>query len=315
MKNPRLPFALSRLKVLSKGAALTIAAITALQAVAQESTTPMPTMPGAEANRSTNDRCADFAAANETPKAPISYDVWSEFLRKFSVYDHRQSGIAYRTIKREAGPFLDNFVAAIETLRPEQLGKKEQLALWVNLYNAQVIRVTTRQHPLRDTEALVNGPAWSEQSLTLSGVKLSLNDIRTHILARYFGDPRILAALQVPAQGGPTVQRPALAAATADAQLDAAAAQYINRAGVVVVKADVAYVSPVYTLNRTYFGGEDARLIAHLKQFAKPSLAAKLATVARVETGKFDWTLNDIILRNSEALLPSGFNSRGNPTD
>ncbi|MBY0519690.1 MAG: DUF547 domain-containing protein [Sphingomonas sp.] len=303
MDSARLPFALSRPIMLSAGATLAIVALIALQAIAQQSTTPMPTMPGAEANRPAIDPFMIFATADENPQAGINYDVWGEFVAKLVLLEAGQTEIAYRAIKQNAGPFLDNFVGAIQTLRPEQLGKKEQLALWINLYNAQVIRLTTQAYPVRDTQALVNGPAWSAQSMGLSGVKLSLNDIRTHILARYFGDPRILATLLVPAQGGPQVQKLALAGPTVDAQLDAAAAQFINRGGVVVVKADVAFVSPVYTFNRMYFGGEDARLIAHLKQFAKPKLAAKLAAVTRVETGKFDWTLNDVIPRQTNVPL------------
>ncbi|MBX9731942.1 MAG: DUF547 domain-containing protein [Sphingomonas sp.] len=301
----RLPFALSRPMALGAGAALAAAAIITLQAIAQQSTTPMPTMPGAEANRPADDPFAIFATAHEPAEAPISYDVWNEFVGKLVLFDSGRTEIAYRTIKQNAATFLDEFVTAIQTLRPELLSKKEQLALWINLYNAQVVRVTTQRYPVRNVEALVNGPDWSAQSLGLSGIKLSLNDIRTHILARYFGDPRILAALLVPAQGGPAVQKQAASGPIIDAQLDAAAKQYINQSGVVVVKADIAYVSPVYTLNRMYFGGEDARLIAHLKQFAKPSLAAKLAGVTRVETGKFDWALNDVVPRQNDFSPPS----------
>lgn len=305
MDTPRLPLARSRSMMLFGGGTLAIAAILALQAIAQQSTTPMPTMPGAEANRPTDDPFAIFATAVETPKAPISYDIWSEFISKLVLFNSSSAEFSYRAIKQNATTFLDDFVAAMQTLRPELLSKKEQLALWINLYNAQVVRVTTQKYPVRSVEALVNGPDWSAQSLGLSGIKLSLNDIRTHILARYFGDPRILAALLVPAQGGPQVPKLAISGPTVDAQLDAAAAQYINQNGVVVVKADVAYVSPVYTLNRMYFGGEDARLIAHLKQFAKPKLAAKLAAVTRVETGKFNWSLNDVIPRQPDLPQPS----------
>ncbi|MBY0305737.1 MAG: DUF547 domain-containing protein [Sphingomonas sp.] len=308
MDNPRLPFALSRPMTLGASAALATAAIIALQAIAQQSTTPMPTMPSAEANRPADDPFAIFAMADEAQKAPISYAVWSEFVGKLVLFDTGHTEIGYRAIKQNAAPFLDDFVSAIQTLRPELLSKKEQLALWINLYNAQVVRVTTQRYPVRNVEALVNGPDWSTQSLGLSGIKLSLNDIRTHILARYFGDPRILATLLVPAQGGPEVQKQAASGPIIDAQLNAAAAQYINQGGVVVVKADVAYVSPVYTLNRMYFGGEDARLIAHLKQFAKPRLAAKLATVTRVETGKFDWALNDVAPRQNDFTAPSSSN-------
>ncbi len=302
---------LPRYPVLLAGGALALAAILALQAIAQQSTGPMPTMPGAQANQPANDPFAIFAKANERVQPPVDYRVWGEFVSKLVLSTNDDTGIAYRAIKQNATAFLKDFVDAMQTLRPELMDKNEQLAFWINLYNAQVVRLTTENYPVRSPEALVNGPAWGEQSLAVSGVKLSLNDIRTNILARHFPDPRVPAALLMPARSGPSVQKLAYSGPMIDARLDAAAAQYVNRSGVVVIKADIAYVSPVYTLNRMYFGGEDAKLLAHLKQFAKPKLAAKLAQVTRVETGKFDWTLNDVVPRQSDFSPPSSPSSGG----
>ncbi len=282
------------------GAVMAAAAIAAIHAIAQQSTLPMPSMPGGTESKPANDPFAIFASAPATETESIEYKVWGDFVSKLVLFESGRAEFAYRDIKQNATMFLNDFVGAMESLRPELLGKKEQLALWINLYNAQVVRETTRNYPVRSVEALVNGPAWADQTLGISGVKLSLNDIRSNVLARHFNDPRILSALFVPARGGPAVPRKAYSGPTIDAQLDAAAAQYINQGGVVTIKGDIAYLSPVFTLNRMFFGGEDARMIAHLKQFAKPKLAQKLALVTRVETGKFDWTLNDHIPRQSD---------------
>lgn len=280
------------------------AVIATIHAIAQQSTMPMPTMPGANESQPANDPFAIFSSARAAETESIDYNVWGDFVGKLVLFESGHAEFAYRAIKQNATKFLDDFVGAMETLRPELLGKKEQLALWINLYNAQVVRVTTANYPVRSVEALVNGPAWADQTMGISGVKLSLNDIRSNVLARYFNDPRILSALLVPARGGPTVQKKAYSGPTIDAQLDAAATQYINENAVVTVKGDVAYLSPVFTINRMFFGGEDARIIAHLKQFAKPKLAQKLALVTRVETGKFDWALNDYIPRQSDFSAP-----------
>ncbi len=290
--------------ILPSGAIVAAATVAAIHAIAQQSTMPMPTMPGADAIKPANDPFAIFAKANPTETAPIDYMVWGDFVNKLVLFESGRAEFAYRAIKQNAAMFLNDFVGAMQTLRPELLGKKEQLALWINLYNAQVVRETTRNYPVRSVEALVNGPAWADQTIGISGVKLSLNDIRSNVLGRYFNDPRVLSALFIPARGGPMVQKKAYSGPTIDAQLDAAAAQYINQSGIVTVKGDVAYLSPVFTMNRMFFGGEDARLIAHLKQFAKPKLAQKLALVTRVETGKFDWALNDYIPRQSDFSAP-----------
>lgn len=286
--------------VLPTGAVMGAAVIATIHAIAQQSTIPMPTMPGATESKPANDPFAIFASVPAAETESIDYKVWGDFVGKLVLFESGEAAFAYRAIKQNATMFLDNFVGAMETLRPELLGKKEQLALWINLYNAQVVRVTTANYPVRSVEALVNGPAWADQTMGISGVKLSLNDIRSNVLARYFNDPRILSALFVPARGGPSVPKNAYSGPTIDAQLNAAASQHINQSGVVTVKGDVAYVSPVFTLNRMYFGGEDARIIAHLKAFAKPKLAQKLALVTRIETGKFDWALNDHIPRQSD---------------
>lgn len=244
---------------------------------------------------------AIFSKSNEASTARVNYDIWSQFVSQLVAFEGGRTSVAYRVIKDAGLDFLGNYVNNLQTIRPEQLNRKEQLALWINLHNAEAIRATTVNYPVRAGNNLVNGDAWNAASLHVSGVDFSLNDLRTSIIGTNFKDPRVLAALVLPAKSGPTIQKAAFTGSNIDAELSAAASQYVNLRGVVNVKGDVAFVSPVYTLNRQFFDGEDAKILAHLKQFAEPKLAAKLAVATHVQAGDFNWALNDFVPR-SEGL-------------
>lgn len=241
---------------------------------------------------------AIFAKSDETSLSTVNYNAWSQFITQLVAFEGGRTNVAYRIVRAEGLQFLGAYVENLQAIRPEALNRREQLALWINLHNAQAIRTTTDNYPARSGNELVNGAAWNTPSLHVSGVEFSLNDLRTNILGAHFKDPRILAALVLPAKSGPLFQKAAFTGRNVDAELNAAASQFVNLKGVVNVKGDVAFVSPVYTLNRQFFGGEDAMILAHLKQFAEPKLAAKLATATHIESGEFNWALNDFVPRS-----------------
>ncbi|MFM9828570.1 MAG: DUF547 domain-containing protein [Sphingomonas sp.] len=244
---------------------------------------------------------AIFAKSNEASVSRVNYDAWGQFVRQLVSFDGGRTNVAYRVVHDAGLEFLGAYVNNLQTIDPQQLNRREQLALWINLHNAEAIRMATVNYPVRSGGDLVNGTAWNTPSLRVSGVDFSLNDLRTNIIGAHFRDPRVLAALVLPAKSSPLIQKLAFTGRNVDAELNAAATQFINLKGVVNVKGDVAFVSPVYTLNRQYFGGGDAQILAHLKQFAEPKLAAKLATATHVEAGDFNWALNDFVPRSDGA--------------
>ncbi len=241
---------------------------------------------------------AIFSKSNEASTDHVNYEIWGKFVSQLVAFEGSRTAVAYRVIKDAGLDFLGAYVNNLQTIRPEHLNRQEQLALWINLHNAEAIRATTVAYPVRAGDNLVNGDAWNATSLHVSGVDFSLNDLRTNIIGVNFKDPRVLAALVLPAKSGPSIQKAAFTGRNVDAELSAAARQYVNLRGVVNVKGDVAFVSPVYTLNRQFFDGEDAKILAHLKQFADPKLAARLAVATHVEAGDFNWALNDFVPRS-----------------
>jgi hypothetical protein len=53
-------------------------------------------------------------------------------------------------------------------------------------------------------------------------------------------------------------------------------------------------VSSIYNWYQKDFGGSEEGVIAHLKAYAAPALAQKLAATTSIADYHYDWSLNDI---------------------
>ena len=62
---------------------------------------------------------------------------------------------------------------------------------------------------------------------------------------------------------------------------------------VLAVRDGRLVVSSIYDWFESDFGGDDAGVIAHLRQYAEGDLAAELADVTSVSDDRYDWDLND----------------------
>jgi hypothetical protein len=53
-------------------------------------------------------------------------------------------------------------------------------------------------------------------------------------------------------------------------------------------------VSSIYNWFKVDFGGIDEGVLAHLRKYATPDLAARLRTVMLIGNYQYDWGLNDV---------------------
>ena len=79
----------------------------------------------------------------------------------------------------------------------------------------------------------------------------------------------------------------------AAAPAEAGARAYINSPRGARVENGTLEVSSIYQWFKADFGGSDAGVVAHLKRYAEPALAARLETITRIDRDSYDWTLND----------------------
>ncbi|HCK83324.1 MAG TPA: DUF547 domain-containing protein [Hyphomonadaceae bacterium] len=198
---------------------------------------------------------------------------------------------------------LDAYVAELAGQRPSTFERDRAFATWVNLYNAVTLQVILERYPIAsirdirsegtglDPRALI-GP-WRTKRVTVEGRRLSLDDIENTILRPTFRDPRVHYAINCASIGCPNLMPRAWRAENLEADLDAAARAYVNHPRGVSVNANgTLRVSSIYRWFRADFGGTDANVIAHLRRYALPELAARLSGATRIAGHGYDWALN-----------------------
>jgi hypothetical protein len=229
----------------------------------------------------------------------VDHGVWDRFLRRYTVLG--PDGIvrvAYGSVSAEDRQALDQYLQGLSTVAVTHLSRSEQLAYWLNMYNALTVKVVLDHYPvasIRDiaiSPGLLSSGPWDRPLTTVDGLALSLNDIEHRILRPLWRDPRVHYGLNCASIGCPNLPVAAISAATADAVLDAGARAFVNHPRGASVTAAGLQVSSIYIWFKEDFGGTDPSVIAHLRQYADPDLLQALAAVDDISSHRYDWSLN-----------------------
>jgi hypothetical protein len=137
-----------------------------------------------------------------------------------------------------------------------------------------------------------DGP-WGKKLITVDGSDLSLDDIEHRILRPIWRDPRVHYAVNCAALGCPNLRPRPFTADRLDRMLTEGARAYVNHPRGARMTDDGLVVSSIYVWFQADFGGDDAGVIAHLKRYAKPGLAADLGAARGIDDHRYDWALND----------------------
>ena len=199
---------------------------------------------------------------------------------------------------------LEAWIAEAETRRPSEMPRNEAFAYWANLYNAVTLKLILDHHPVRSIRDIrstgvgldprqFSGP-WRTRLVRVEGRAMSLDNIEHDIMRPSFRDPRVHYAVNCASIGCPNLRPRAWRAATLEAELDAAARDFVNHPRGAWLRTDGGLrVSSIYRWFHEDFGNSDAGVIAHLRRHAAPELAARLAGVTRIAEDAYDWSLND----------------------
>ena len=241
-------------------------------------------------------------ASVESNTESVDHSAWQELLDEFVAPDKSGVNVVdYRGLKssEEAVRKLTAYLDFLQTLDPREFSRDEQMAYWINLYNAVTVGVVLSAYPvdtIRDIHAGVvpyTGP-WNDVHATVAGEELSLDQIEHGILRPIWRDERIHYALNCAAYGCPQLPSVVFTAANTEVLLDAAARHFVNSSrGVDRVDADLMVISSIYNWYAEDFGSTEASLIDHLLQYAEDDLVAFLTDFDGSIEYDYDWKLND----------------------
>ena len=199
------------------------------------------------------------------------------------------------------------YLAKLAATDPATLPRAEQLALWINAYNAYTIQLINK-HGERKSIRNINKTAgiikaygpWKEKLAVVGGRAYGLDEIEQDIIRPVFKDPRIHFALVCAAMGCPPLRSEAYTGARLDAQLDDQARTFLLNAPTknrVDVPARTVYVSPIFVEFRDYikdFGGSTASVARYIARYHPPGPERELLLGGnfRMITTDYDWSLN-----------------------
>jgi hypothetical protein len=229
----------------------------------------------------------------------------------------RDGFVYYRALKAGRGK-LDGIVRQLGTVDVARLTRDEQIAFWLNAYNAIVLRTVIDHYPIVGKAAAYPAKsirqvpgAFEKNPHRVAGRTLTLDQIEQTALAE-FNDPRVYFALGRAAEGGGRLRSEAYAAARLESQLSEAAAECITRQRCVEVnpQGNKVVISPLFSWREKEFSAAYADRAAPVYASRSPIERAVLAFVGprllttekefleknsfKVEYGPFDWRLNDL---------------------
>ena len=238
-----------------------------------------------------------WSAHNPESSATIDHGAWTDWLaRRVIANPDGINRVNYAGVSGEDRAQLRRYIDSLSALPISDYNRAQQLAYWINLYNALTVDIVLEHYPLdsiRDISSgfFSSGP-WGLELVTIEAEALTLDDIEHRILRPIWQDPRIHYAVNCASLGCPNLQPQAFTANNSKTLLQTAAREFVNNPRGASINNGKLQVSSIYHWFEKDFGGDDAGVIAHLKQYAASELAAGLATIERVSDHAYDWRLN-----------------------
>ena len=178
------------------------------------------------------------------------------------------------------------------------LNRNEQLAFWINLYNAETIRVILENVPvasIRDIQTSVfdvKGP-WNDIRLNVEGTDLALEDIENKIVRPIYQDARIHYGLNCAAIGCPNLLGEAYTADNLERNLEAQARAFINNPRGVKIENGELTLSRIFLWYESDYGETKDDILVHIRQYALPDLTDNLTGITSITRYEYDWSIND----------------------
>lgn len=232
--------------------------------------------------------CMGIASA--TDSVAQSSDWVAEYGRLLGKYA-TGNGVRYAAWKSNPADVqaLQRVVDAIATQNVSSLGQKEQLAFYLNAYNAWIIHEVLEKYPTKSIkDALFT--FFTGKRIKVAGEEMSFNRLEKDIIIPRFKEPRIHAALNCASQSCPPLLNEPFRADKLDAQLERLAKGFVNSERGVRVSSDnsSAQVSKIFDWYKDDFAAGGGAVGFINKRRSKP-----LPDGIKISYQDYDWALND----------------------
>lgn len=214
----------------------------------------------------------------------------------------KEARVDYAKLKAAPGE-LDGYlkdVAAVPAAEFARWRESDRLALLINLYNAQTLRLITDHYPLPSIRSIgvLPGAAWREPVVRQGGQIMTLDHLENKVIRPQYREPRIHFALVCAAVGCPPLRGEPFVGARLNEQLDEQARRFLASADKNRFEPATAtlHLSPIFKWYDKDFVASAGSLAAYVKPFLPEVQRSALVDPAKVKVSftDYDWTLNEL---------------------
>jgi Protein of unknown function, DUF547 len=209
---------------------------------------------------------------------------------------NEQGMVNYKGFKKDEKEFNAYLDLLSKNPPADKWSKDEQLAYWINAYNAYTIRLILDYYPLKSIKDIgskiqipfVSTP-WAKKFIKVGNETMSLDNIEHGTIRKKFNDPRIHFALVCAAKSCPKLRNEAYIGARLDAQLNDQGVDFLNDPSKNVVSAQKASLSKILDWYGDDFEKNGNTLEKWINKYAK----AKLTPDTKISYQTYNWALNE----------------------
>ncbi len=227
---------------------------------------------------------ATVCRAEQSPKW---IDTYNGLLSKYVT----SSGVKYAAWKNNSADMkaIQDVVDGIANEKLSGLSKKEQLAFYLNAYNAWILHEALGKYPTKSVKDLLF-TFFTGQRIKVAGENMSFNHLEKDIIRPKFGEPRVHFALNCASHSCPPLNPEAFRADKLDPQLEKLAVAFVNSARGVDYSPEkkTAALSAIFNWYKDDFTGVGGP-VAFINKRRHPSLPNDV----KITYQDYDWSLNE----------------------
>lgn len=231
----------------------------------------------------------------------IDFEPWDKLLRQ---YVDQQGRVDYAAWKKDQPQAITDWLSSQKNLAfKSNSDSLEQLALWINLYNAFTISTILERYPIESIRPRILGiPNWlaflwffQRRAYSIFGESYSLAEIENSILRDKLQEPRIHFAIVCASVGCPLLRSGAYFPEQVSQQLDEDARRFINNPEKVRydMESKTLYCNKILKWYRQDFLKVAPSIPEYIRSYLKTDYPLNAST--RISYLHYDWSLNQRI--------------------
>lgn len=223
-----------------------------------------------------------------------SHELFNELLKKHVTTEGK---VNYKGFMKDS-VLLNRYLNLLSNSKPNEKtwSKQEQMAYWINAYNAFTIKLIIQYYPIKSIKDIgsriqipfVNTP-WDIKFITIGNEKLDLNSIEHTKLRKEFDDPRIHMALVCASKSCPILLNESYDPKQLDQQLTRQTKAFLADPFRNKISPDKPQLSSIFN----WYGMDFSKNGGSVTSFVNTYSSVKIKPKAKIGYLDYDWGLNE----------------------